>query len=306
MPACWRRPARTTMSDGPTSGSPHGQGSPPGNPVDSLIAELSAYIAGARGRWARFIERRKDDPGRADEELPELDSRVLLAHERLDDLEDLLTTGHQPTQVAPCEDRPLPPGEHPRDQWAQTKNPIDFQIERLHTYVDWAGECLAAFAERRHTGPRRAEEDLHEADRCLCRASEHLARMRELLGVGYRPTQVRPGSAEAVSARLEGETLVVDWAGSPRRLFDCLADAQRRAGGPNAVRTVKGQASRWLVGNAGWLDLRPLAREIGRALGGTWHVAVVDEPAGHFLVATRTGGPPPTEPTPPAPSAPSA
>jgi len=82
----------------------------------------------------------------------------------------------------------LPPGQHPLDQASGTKAPVDYQLERLCTYLRWNLEHFASFQHDRESDPENAERELAYLEDTIERGYEHLRRLTELLRAGYQPT----------------------------------------------------------------------------------------------------------------------
>lgn len=82
----------------------------------------------------------------------------------------------------------LPPGNHPRDQAHPTKAPVDYQLERLLTYLRWTREHIASFKAYRESRPEDAEKELGFLDDSIEKSYEHYLRLIELLDAGYQPS----------------------------------------------------------------------------------------------------------------------
>ena len=81
------------------------------------------------------------------------------------------------------------PGQHPYDQASSSGNPVDYQLERLSTYIRWSVEHLSAFKRLRQGSPDDAESELGNLDDSVRQAFWHLKRLTELLQHGYQTTE---------------------------------------------------------------------------------------------------------------------
>ena len=75
----------------------------------------------------------------------------------------------------------LPPGKHPRDQAKCTVPPVDFQLERLQTYLGWAAEHLATFRAKCDADSAEAENELEFLRDSIEKGNEHFERLLERL-----------------------------------------------------------------------------------------------------------------------------
>jgi hypothetical protein len=81
-------------------------------------------------------------------------------------------------------------GQGSHDQWKDSMPPVDFQLERLYTYIDWSRGTLAAFHIQRESNPELAEMELKYLEGDLNSAIAHLTRLHELLVAGYQATPI--------------------------------------------------------------------------------------------------------------------
>jgi hypothetical protein len=82
----------------------------------------------------------------------------------------------------------LPAGDHPLDQASGKLPPVDYQLDRIFTYLRWNREHFATFMASRDTRPEDAERELHHLDDSIENGYAHFLRIVELLQTGHLPS----------------------------------------------------------------------------------------------------------------------
>jgi hypothetical protein len=113
----------------------------------------------------------------------------------------------------------------------------------------------------------------------------------KIAGEPYTDFLVNDGMGDTgFAARLEGNTLSVDWTGQPGTTFTRLANVQELVGGLGSIETITGYATDNLAARG--VAPEVVARGLRQSLGGNWNVTIVQQGVKQVITATRiaTGG----------------
>jgi hypothetical protein len=90
------------------------------------------------------------------------------------------------------EEKTKPPGEHPLDPYIKDIDPVAFALNKVYLLLRWIEDHRASFEAYRASDPQSAERELEYLADATHQATQHIARLKELLLAGYTINPNKP------------------------------------------------------------------------------------------------------------------